>query len=112
MAAKHLGVVVGLDCLLSLADFLEQNHCALGTLLCLLHEADRLNLTNGLEFFFDLLFSDIKGNVVDENVVVESLLHVLRDGGEAILVELILLLVDEAGHENHAAIYLSVVHLV
>jgi hypothetical protein len=75
-------------------------------------KSDRLDLTDTFKLFFNLLFSHIEGNVVDEDVVVEGFLHVLGNRGEALLVQLIFLLVNEAGNEDHAAIDDCVVHFV
>lgn len=112
VAAEHLSVVEGLDCLLSLRDVQIENHSALGALLRLFLKSDRLDLADAFELLFHLLFSHIEGNVVDEDVVVEGFLHVLGNGGQALLVQLIFLLVNEAGYEDWSTINLCVIHFV
>lgn len=112
MATEHLCVVEGLDRLLSLLDILVKDHSTLGALLRLFLKSNRLDLANTFKLFFNLLFSHLEGNVVDEDIVVEGFLHVLGNGGETLLVKLILLLINEAGNKDYAAIGLSVVHFV
>lgn len=75
----------------------------------LLLKSQRRDLADAFELLLNLLFSHIKRDVVDEDVVVEGALHVLSDRGEAILVEHVLLLVDEAAHIHLAA---TDIHLV
>jgi hypothetical protein len=112
VAAEHLRVVEGLNGLLSLWDIRVEDHSALGASLRLFLKSDRGDLSDAFKLFFDLIFSDLKGNEVDEDIVVECFLHVLGNGGKALLVQLIFLLVNEAGNEDHATIDLGVVHFV